>query len=653
MWWLLLAAALAWEPTAAEQAAMDAADEEKYVTARRLSEELLAAEPDSLVGHAVLGQSLYESESDLPRARWHLEKSLSLFSQAYPDRTEDSPWQMEAFALGVLQDVLGAMDEREAQLARIEEHDENYSPKLVEERVWPLMKLRRYDEAREIAQQSIDSGVDWRRAYASNGLCAIAGEQGLRIEHYQRCTENLRFEQRLGYDPTVAAFNASLAAMGVLRFDESVSLAEEGTHGGTGSISNPFARLSELHMLSGQGAAAVVDIADMQKWTLKRPPHMRFQADASEDFLRATMYWLAGLTNRAMTSVDLALNQPDRMGFTSVDPRQAQAGHALVRLQIRESHRQRLLEKAAATGWWALQWERLKQLMPSPQAVADRALVRAELSDRKRLSGLLRVYMHQGLPDVQPWMAMGVASVIGPGVLEKALELAREDEAALAAQDTNEPGLQVDIEPWLTAFSAQASWERGSKRNILDRTEKALAQLPAWEALLRAQLQVQRGQAQWRSGDREAALSTWQQALETDPGAFRRLRVALPARVEGEGEMGGPVARRIKRSPRFRASGDGFVVSVIDQGAGVRGCINSPFGDQLVCANVAAADDSETPVADMADKLQVRLFRMAMGLSNLDLDSLDGTNQVFNEEAADAVDALLESLGEDEAPGEE
>ena len=67
---------------------------------------------------------------------------------------------------------------------------------------------------------------------------------------------------------------------------------------------------------------------------LKRPPHMRHQADASEDFLRASMYWLAGLTNRAMISIDRSLNQPDRMGFTSVDPRQAQAGHALVRLPV-------------------------------------------------------------------------------------------------------------------------------------------------------------------------------------------------------------------------------------------------------------------------------------------------------------------------------
>ncbi|MFS8067863.1 MAG: hypothetical protein ACMG6S_15985, partial [Byssovorax sp.] len=74
--------------------------QEKYLTARTRAEEALRADPNSIVGHYVLGSVLREAEGSLPRAMSHLRESRRLFRARYGETGGgDSPSRLTLSAM--------------------------------------------------------------------------------------------------------------------------------------------------------------------------------------------------------------------------------------------------------------------------------------------------------------------------------------------------------------------------------------------------------------------------------------------------------------------------------------------------------------------------------------------------------------------------
>ena len=82
-------------------------------------------------------------------------------------------------------------------------------------------------------------------------------------------------------------------------------------------------------------------------------------------------------------------------------------------------------------------------------------------------------------------------------------------------------------------------------------------------------------------------------------------------------------------------------------------CLRSPVGDQLGCATGQRPHDeseAERPVGDAAFVMHVvtafhdRVFSMPLGLSAVDLNSLDGTTTVRSEEERERMENLLHEL---------
>ena len=67
----------------------------EWITARRLSQELLLEQPESYIGHHVLGRAFWLGEGDYARASYHLTKSLDIYQQRYQS-TDDPPWRLES-----------------------------------------------------------------------------------------------------------------------------------------------------------------------------------------------------------------------------------------------------------------------------------------------------------------------------------------------------------------------------------------------------------------------------------------------------------------------------------------------------------------------------------------------------------------------------
>jgi len=86
---LLAAIALA-EPSSLEEEMRTAHDESRYITARRLAEELLAEDPDNLQGLYVMGRIQWLSEGNHARAMHYLSQADRLYIERYDD-VEDQP----------------------------------------------------------------------------------------------------------------------------------------------------------------------------------------------------------------------------------------------------------------------------------------------------------------------------------------------------------------------------------------------------------------------------------------------------------------------------------------------------------------------------------------------------------------------------------
>jgi tetratricopeptide (TPR) repeat protein len=163
----------------------------EWVTARRLAQELLDEQPNSYVGHHVLGRAFWLGEGDYARASFHLRKSLEIYASNY-DRTAEPPWRLESEGWWSLRIVTGDMGDFEEELNLIDVYNQKqvgYQERfgtaynsLMAERGWPLMKLGRFSEARYWGQQGIASESNWQTSLGWNVLCATAGEEGLRQE---------------------------------------------------------------------------------------------------------------------------------------------------------------------------------------------------------------------------------------------------------------------------------------------------------------------------------------------------------------------------------------------------------------------------------------------------------------------------------------
>lgn len=622
-----------------EDALLALLDTGEYLTARRESEAWLATHPSSLVGHYVLGTALWKGEADLGRARAELLRAKELYELEHPGNTEDDPWQVHMDTLEALVWVSAEMDEREEQLDWIELHNQRFEPDITVERGWALMKLGRYDEARAVAQAGAESDDAWKQSYGLNTLCALAGEEGRRQINYEACMAALEHERTDSVpDPTVDAYNAALGATRTLRFDEAEALAKESASGAGQDAANPYTILLDLYLRAGRGEEAVQALVEMQRFKLRMPPTMRAQGRAESDATLGMVLLAAGEGERALALLTRALEQPDRMGMESSDQEQASGGYALMRLVARRVYEQRRSERASSGPWWERLRTALQLRLPDPGDWEDRSRVRGALSDQRRLDRTLRIVLNGSL-FVPTWLLPELPAVIGSGVTRRVLDQARQDDAL------------ADLGPWFDAIEAEIAWNDGELDAAGRLARSALEDLPRAENLLRARAAAIAADATWRRGRPSEALPLYVQAMQLEAGVIRRLGLALPARVAGQGALAADIAERLERSPRIRSYAQGFRVEVSGGSAPVV-CLYGPDGALLSCTEPVPAPqpaEGETLPEDAHARAVVeawheRAFAMPLGLSKIDLDSLDGATTVAAEARRKAVEALLGGL---------
>ncbi len=642
MWWWLgaaLAGGLGDAADASVAEAWRASQAGEHATARRLAEARLAADPDDPLGHLVLGRALWQGEGDLEAARWHLEEAIDEAEDR--DLTDEITWRTHAQSLLALADVLGALDLREAQLRVMDRHDAGYDPDLDVQRIWPLMKLGRYSEARGyVAAYAEDTNV-WRRLVALNGSCAIEGEAGDRRASWDACSRSFDAHLQAGQDLAVPAFNLALSADFDLRLDQTERIARMGLSGSGEEVSNPNLVRLLVALREGRGAAAVEAAQDAYRWRLKVAPSLRDQNRTELEARLAALFLAFGETERGLAQIDRAITWPDRLGFTSELRDQVLGSHLLLRVALRQDARARAVEDAAASGWLGRAWAVVKGWLPDWADRSDRATLRALAARGERATGLFRVYSFDGFSQVPVWLHGAWIDVLGTGVSLASLEAAR-------ALDPD----RADAAPFYDALEAEIRWRRGEAERARALVDAALAALPPTAVLVAARVRAVGFALAWAQGDREAAWQHLAAVLDRDPGVLRRLGLAIPVSVRHDGTtVAAAAADALAWSPRFEAaSGAGLpAVEVRTEGEALRACLLGPYGEQLACARAApppAEGEQAAPdvVAALVEAVHDGFFALPARLDRTDLRSLDSVTTWTSEKAAARMRELLEGV---------
>jgi tetratricopeptide (TPR) repeat protein len=638
--------------TREEIEAVEHVDAGRHVRARELAEKILARDPKSFAGHLVLGMVQHYGEANLPAALFHLSRSRALFEERFgvePGPNTPHRWHMAL--LKELASVQGDMEQHEVKLGLIDRYNELYEPPIIAERAWPLMKLKRFAEARLAAELGLASDRPGQRVIALNALCAIefeAGNDGASYDACKRAVDDAG--SRGGLVSAVDLTNLAEASRSIFKLDEAERIALDATSALPSWYGNPWMELGELYVRQGRFAEALAALRKVPEYRMQRPPHVR-DADRGETRrVIASFLLVMGKADEAFDVTGRAIAAPDRRAHNSRDPAQDESVIALLDRAARNTSAELALEAAAVAPWYARPLGWLRALARSFEARRSAARVAKLLDDDARLSGMFRIGQASAAI-VPPWLVGELVHVLGPGVAQAASERA-------AARDKR-PGARA----YYDAVSAEVLWSRGEPLEAITVAERSLQALGPGEALLSARVHAIAADAARQRGLWERARVHYDGAFQRDPGVLRRLGLPVAVRVRTEGALGEDVADMLERSPRFTSSEDGLVLSVRADAASAQVCLASGEGQMIACAEVDAAKTAaRAPVASAPPAAQAaaragssaaepvlpwperaaaealrQLFAPRIDLSQTDITSLDGQNLSGRDDALRGV----------------
>ena len=136
-----------------ERRALVHLDRREFIDARRLIEKSLK-EKETFLALYILGMVHAQGEGNLARGLFSVRNSKNAVKQLWapPTKTAARTWHKRILLRE--QSLLGLMDRREEQLSILDEYDAVYQPKQTARRIWPLLKLERFDEARKSGSHS-------------------------------------------------------------------------------------------------------------------------------------------------------------------------------------------------------------------------------------------------------------------------------------------------------------------------------------------------------------------------------------------------------------------------------------------------------------------------------------------------------------------
>jgi tetratricopeptide (TPR) repeat protein len=613
-------------------AVCDALSLAQNVRARELAQQWVTDQPESPAAQFALAEVLFRVEGNLPRALFHLNIAESLTGYDSLGRAlESGNLEWHYLTLSQLSYAHQLIGNQQKSLDYLEKISQIYGQDTESFRGWPLIKMKRYDEARASAEKVLANSDNPRdRSRAWNTLCAVELADLRPNESLIACENAMSEDTALANSQanddlnTVHLLNAAEVSLNLLRFEEAENYLNRASRQlDPSSVGNPWVYKLYLYMNQGRFDEARDALDRMLVWRDNQQAVITVMNRADHYMVSAVFLMLAGYADDAARLTQAALNQPDRTGSYTADEAQKDSYSALVNSIAHRLRYQQLRELMATR-------PRLSnlRLWIETQAVRFRAWRAARyaaslFADEQTLINRMRPYAPLDV-HIPEWLEHELMAMMGPGVMRGIVNSAAQ-QGAFALN-----------EGYYFAYLAEIAATQGRIEQTRELAEQALRLLPAQEVMVRTRLSARLAEALWRGGHKTAALPFYAYVMRTDPNLIRRLGMKIPVNIGGNrSAFATELTEYLRRSPRLLSDAQGLPLEIFpDDNKTV--CLRDVSGDALSC--IQLAEISSLPVEQQADsdaqllarQFQQGTFSLPYDISQSQRLALLGNSVIFS-----------------------
>jgi len=608
-----------------EREALAAVYDRKYVRGRELAEQVLRANPQSVAAMFARASALDSGEANPPKALYQfrvLRHLLDRRGRENPADADSREWYLRVLHYEYY--VLTSLDRDREALRVVELLEQIYEP-IPQMKTWPLLRLKRFDEA-EAAIVATERTGRWTRT-VKNDRGALEFQRRRRGPCYDA------FEQLAAAEPTEPLWwsNFGEAALMDFRFDKAELAYVNSVNAGVPKFrGTAYTYLARLFVQQSRYGEAVDALKKGQSHRAVREPS-DWQYDQGEVDLVLTRLLLAvGEIKQAERLARRAFDRPDRAGSSTQTGIERTLATHLTLWSVLQVRLAQYRENDLTTTFAARAVDDRRKALEFEAWTLERKLTK--LLDDKTLVDLFRPYL-AGRDGVEPWVLMGLIRALPPGVATAAVERTR------SAED------HPDAMPYFDAFASEAALASGRFEEAANLARAALDKLPIEaEKLLRARLQAIAAESAFRSGRGNECVKLLDPVLDTSPVVLRLLDIALPVQIDDDGS---PPARRLAeqlaRSPRLRPDPAGLRILIkrVEEKL-VFEMFRVNNARQFEGAESIDSDDEQAAVAAAYRRFHEQLMSPLVYLSQLALNGLDGSPVAVREQ--NAMTAIMDVL---------
>jgi predicted Zn-dependent protease len=578
-----------------------------YAVARKLADEILSDDADSLVGLYGMANVEFYAENDLPYALNSIRRARQKaegMGRLNPRDPLGQEWYL--YILSTEWQIVNALNRMPELLTVTDRIEQIYFP-VPWIRSLALIKLGRLDEA----SREIDKYQDRGQFLLDADNARIALED--RRQSRESALAVAREVSQRHPDRRVLQYNLGLSELNNAQFDE----AEQAFLAAAKATDNscpttPYVPLALLMLQQGRFPEALDALKQGQVDRSTREVYTLSEDEASMNLTIGLVLLAYNEAKLAQRFLLQALQDPYRGAFSYGSIRDIKLSTEVELWMIRKYAAEELHELISfggtptISGWTS--WSTLQTAMWATQQRFTNQLGHAQVVN------LVSPY-NPGGASVQSWQLFSLLDMVPLGILEVALaESARGETASWIA-------------PYYDSLEAGIRLRKNDPTAALRLASRALERLPPQgEKVFRSFVSSIAGQAAWQLGQPEKGIGFWTTTLRDFPQALRWLEIQIPILLINQaGEVGERVTLSLAASRRFFVDPRGCEINVrkLDDERLLIEMFRNDRSRHLEL--VVPIVDEEGFAATTVAQFHQKFFQPLVELTQTDLGSLDGS----------------------------
>lgn len=599
-----------------EQLAYDSYLQFKDIKARKLVEASLKRNKKSSIAYTVLGLVTREDEGNTTRALHYFKKAIKYAEEVCgPKPTSKNCVKWHSIAYQEKIRALKDLDRSQEAYDDILHYDQLYNPKLDLLKIWPLIKLRKLDEAERIAENILKGSQNYDRISGLNNLCVIASERNLRLRSNEVCSQAAEKT-----DSMVIHYNTGISKFAIFDLQAAERVVRRGANLQNDMYGSAWEFLVYQYTLEARFSEAI-SAAKNASETHREFNGLKEELSRSHFLIGISHLLLSlGRFEDAAEMIRESIDTPDRTGKISGDPDFDQLSGLSSFDRTLAGLEQHYKETLALSPWkekvkiWGL-WLECKM---------ERFLVQHRIKKLLEKKNLFVKIVTPYPPSLGPletlphWLVAGLMESIGPGPFEAAVKESRRLETELLDKSA----------PYYLTLMAQVKFKRGQYQETIQSTEQAIQSLPPQERLIKDLLRTLQAVSYTKVGKKKEARKVYFEILRGTPTFIRLWDFQLPVKfILEKGPHSDQALDLLEKSPRLDEDELGIPLRIRSTKDRISLCLIDSYQSDIHCKNAEIRQNDEDKQFHL-ENIVINFIQEALSpkidLSQLDVNSLNG-----------------------------